>query len=255
MEILTRVVLGLFAAALFGGFPALMFAVLTWKVVRSRRESVWVAPKTGRRWTLKEHPERYRFYITFHTILAVVVGLITCGVMIVSFVACVLTPIKTSSVEKPTDLVPTTVSNEPAPATAQTVKETAINATAPAVSKASEDRERIQGTWDYVTLTTGPRDSIVFSQDKIKFYVRDHTVAGTFVLDSRTQPKRIDLLFAGEPNGPDSRQGIYQFQNDLLVICLGITAGFRPMEFQTGEQQTHILLVRPTADSKQGTAP
>lgn len=109
MEILTRVVLGLFAAALFGGFPALMFAVLTWKVVRSRREGVWVAPKTGRRWTLKEHPERYRFYITFHTILAVVLGLITSGVMIVSFVACVLAPIKKTSVEMPTDPVPATV--------------------------------------------------------------------------------------------------------------------------------------------------
>ena len=68
-------------------------------------------------------------------------------------------------------------------------------------------------------------------------------------------PKRIDLLFAGKPDGPDTRQGIYQFQNDLLVICLGTTAGFRPTEFQKGERRNHILLVRPTADSKQGTAP
>ncbi len=120
---------------------------------------------------------------------------------------------------------------------------------------ASADHERIQGTWDYVTLTTGPRDSIVFSQDTITFQVRDKTVAGTFVLDSSTQPKRIDLLFAGEPEGADARQGIYQFQNDLLVICLGTTAGFRPTEFQKSETQNHILLVRPTADSKQGTVP
>lgn len=160
MEILTRVVLGLFAAAIFGGFPALMCAVLIWKVVRSRREAVWVAPKTGRRWTLQEHPERYRFYITFHTIVAVVLGLIACGVMIVSFVPCVLTPIKKTSVEKPTDPVPATVNNEPVTATARIVKETAMDATAPAVSKTSEDHERIQGTWDFVTLTTGPQDSV-----------------------------------------------------------------------------------------------
>jgi uncharacterized protein (TIGR03067 family) len=118
---------------------------------------------------------------------------------------------------------------------------------------AFDDHERIHGTWDYVTLVDGPRDSIVFSQDEITFHVLDKTVAGTFVLDSSTQPKRIDLLFAGKPDGPDSRQGIYQFQRDLLVICLGTTAGLRPTEFQKGEQQNHILLVRPTAESKRGT--
>ena len=111
---------------------------------------------------------------------------------------------------------------------------------------AFDDHEGIQGTWDYVTLTTGPRDSIVFAQDTITFHVRDQTVAGTFVLDGSTQPKSIDLLFAGEPGGADSRQGIYQFQQDLLVICLGTTPGFRPTEFQKGEKQNHILLVRPT---------
>ena len=67
----------------------------------------------------------------------------------------------------------------------------------------SEDHKRIQGRWDFVTLTTGPRDSIVFSQDKITFHVRDKTVAGTFVLDSTAQPKRIDQTFAGNPDGPD----------------------------------------------------
>lgn len=111
----------------------------------------------------------------------------------------------------------------------------------------SKDHEQIQGTWDYVTLAAdGPRASIAFSQDKITFHVDDKTVAGTFVLDSTTQPKRIDLLFAGKPDGPDSCQGIYQFQNDLLVICLGTTAGFRPTEFQNAEKQHRILLVRPT---------
>ena len=54
---------------------------------------------------------------------------------------------------------------------------------------------------------------------------------------------------------PDSRQGIYQFPNDLLVICLGTAAGFRPTEFQNAEKQNHIRLVRPTADSKQGNSP
>ena len=134
---------------------------------------------------------------------------------------------------------------------------------------ASEDHKRIQGTWDFVTLTTGPRDSIVFAQDKITYHIRDKTVTGTFALDSTAQPKRIDLTFAGNPDGPVAPQGIYQFQKDLLVICLATTDGARPTEFKSDNKQNVIMLVRPTAgssssdgwplpgpaDSKQGTAP
>ena len=111
---------------------------------------------------------------------------------------------------------------------------------------ASEDHERIQGTWDFVTLANGPRPSIVFSQDKITFHVHDKTVAGTFVLDSTAQPKRIDLTLAGNPDGPVAPQGIYEFQKDLLVICLATTDGFRPTEFKSTDKQQVIMLVRPT---------
>lgn len=45
----------------------------------------------------------------------------------------------------------------------------APNSVAPDAAKsASGDHERIQGAWDYVTLTAGPRDSIVISQDNSK---------------------------------------------------------------------------------------
>ena len=94
MEILTRIYLGLFAALIFGGFPALLCAVVTWKVVRARREGVWVPRTMGRlrRWTVQDHPDKFWTAITFHTILAVGLGLIAAAVMIGMFLACVLTP-------------------------------------------------------------------------------------------------------------------------------------------------------------------
>src|SRR5690349_2315397 len=64
-------------------------------------------------------------------------------------------------------------------------------------SNSASDYERIQGRWDFVTLVNGPRDFIDLSQDKISFHFRETTVAGTLVIDSTTQPKRIDLTFAG----------------------------------------------------------
>lgn len=74
----------------------------------------------------------------------------------------------------------------------------------------------------------------------------------TFVLDSTTQPKRIDLTFAGNTDGPEFPQGIYQFQNDLLVICLATNDGVRPTEFKSTERLNLFLLVRPTADGSNG---
>ncbi len=121
-----------------------------------------------------------------------------------------------------------------------------IHVTQDTAKSASEDHKRIQGTWDFVTLAPGPRDSIVFSQDKITFRVRGNSVAGTFVLDSAAQPKRIDLTFEKNSDGLVAPQGIYQFQTDLLVICLATTDGFRPTEFQSSEKQQVIMLIRPT---------
>jgi hypothetical protein len=36
------------------------------------------------------------------------------------------------------------------------------------------------------------------------------------------------------PDGLVAPQGIYEFQKDLLVICLATTDGFRPTEFKSG---------------------
>ena len=62
----------------------------------------------------------------------------------------------------------------------------------------------------------------------------------------QTEHRRMKFVSALIFLGTDSRHGIYQFQDDLLVIGLGTTAGFRPTEFPKGDQQNHILLVRPT---------
>ena len=94
----------------------------------------------------------------------------------------------------------------------------------------------------------GPRDFIDFSQDTVSFHVRENTVMGTFVIDDSTQPKRIDLTFAGNADGPISPQGIYEFQQDLLVICLATTDGLRPTDFNGTEEQNLILFYRPTPD-------
>ena len=116
------------------------------------------------------------------------------------------------------------------------------------IPKSAADHERIQGRWDYVTLTTGPRDSIVFAKDTITFDVRDKTATGTFDLDSTTQPKRIDLKYVGGADAPEFSQGIYQFQNDLLLICFATSPGIRPTEFKSTDKQNVFMLVRPTKE-------
>ncbi len=140
------------------------------------------------------------------------------------------------------------VENKPSPEPDEPNVSAVTDPVAQVAVQSADDHERIQGRWDYVTLTTGPRDSIVFSQDKITFHVRDTTVPGTFVLDSTTQPKRIDLTYVGGADGPEFSHGIYQFQNDLLLICFATSPGIRPTELRPTDKQNVIMLARPTKE-------
>ena len=112
---------------------------------------------------------------------------------------------------------------------------------------AHSDHQRMQGTWRAVTLAagSGQNDRIVFSEDNISWHVREQTLAGKFVVDSTKQPKRIDLTFPGEKEGPGVILGIYDFRGDLLVICFGTSGESRPTKLAACEDQI-LLFFQPS---------
>lgn len=114
------------------------------------------------------------------------------------------------------------------------------------------DDELIQGRWEFVTLVNGTKDFIDFSQNEVTFCVGEKTAMGTFVIDDSTQPKQIDITFAGNAEGLTSLQGIYGFRQDLLAMCLATTDGDRPTEFKGTERQNLVLFHRPSPETIRG---
>lgn len=91
IEILKRLYVGLFAAALFSGLPAVFSLLLSMKVVHSRRTGVWTG-KYGRRWTQADDPDRFETYVKIATVMAVGFGIVAGLIAITMIVVCLQSP-------------------------------------------------------------------------------------------------------------------------------------------------------------------
>ncbi len=91
IEILKRLYVGLFAAAIFSGLPAMFCLVLSVKVMHSRRTGVWTG-KYGRRWTQADDPDRFEAYVKITTVMAVGFGIVAGLIAITMIVVCLQSP-------------------------------------------------------------------------------------------------------------------------------------------------------------------
>lgn len=115
------------------------------------------------RWTLQEHPDTFWTAITLNTILAVGLGFIAAAIMIWMFLACVLTPTNRTTAEKLASPVTALAEHEPQTNAAHTAETPSTDAAGRAVSNASADHERIQGS-DRQRTQSEERASDVFAR-------------------------------------------------------------------------------------------
>lgn len=85
MEILKRLYVGLFAAAIFSSLPAMFCLLLSLKVKNARRTGVWITKY--RRWTQATDPDRFETCVRIATIQAVVIGILAGLTAIALFVS------------------------------------------------------------------------------------------------------------------------------------------------------------------------
>lgn len=131
------------------------------------------------------------------------------------------------------------------------------NSTEPIAKNTQVDQDRIQGVWIYVTLTEKQQDRILFSGDRMYFYVGKNTTTGEFALDATKKPKHFDLTFREEKDRTVALQGIYQFlKGDMLFIALAKVDDPRPTDFKRSNLKagaTTLWFVRRAQDIKTGT--
>jgi len=106
----------------------------------------------------------------------------------------------------------------------------------------STDLDRLQGTWNVVSLESDGQKmpATAFSGARIVVNGREFkslgmgaTYEGTLEVDAASTPKAFDLLFtAGHAEG-HRNLGIYQLDGDIWTICLATRGNKRPKKFET----------------------
>lgn len=117
---------------------------------------------------------------------------------------------------------------------------------------ATKERKRLEGTWTITSVVRNnnplPEDRLkdarfVFQGERFTQQLGDKTLAkGTFRLDLGTKPQTIDLTMSeGEEKGK-TILGIYQLEDDVLMICGASPGGERPTEFAARDGIGHTLI-------------
>jgi uncharacterized protein (TIGR03067 family) len=116
-----------------------------------------------------------------------------------------------------------------------------------------EEQERLAGTWRVIGAEVEgtpipPREyrelRMTFADGK--FVARrgdEEPQEGTYTLEPRKNPRRIDITRGNSPTGSRKQLGIYQFTGDTLRICTFDNGTDRPTSFDTRDRPGCTLLV------------
>jgi uncharacterized protein (TIGR03067 family) len=110
---------------------------------------------------------------------------------------------------------------------------------------ASKDKERLQGTWNYVAGIREAQMLIAGDHFTVKFHNGD-IYLGTYVLDATTKPKMMDMTIS---EGPEKHRGktsliIYELDGDHLIWCPAEPGtGNRLRTFPPEEDKQHLCIV------------
>jgi len=110
------------------------------------------------------------------------------------------------------------------------------------------DLEKLQGTWHVATLEidggpvpvpSGAR--IVIQGDAFQSLGMGAEYEGKVQLNSRTDPKHLDLHFTKGPEAGKQAPGIYELEADQWKLCLSLGSAPRPVKFATAPGSGHAL--------------
>jgi uncharacterized protein (TIGR03067 family) len=108
------------------------------------------------------------------------------------------------------------------------------------------DELLIQGTWE---LVSAKDNGVDFGTDRNRIVVAGSrwNAKGdsfTYRLFPHKRPKQVDWTL----NGKLSEEGIYEFNGDILLLCLSKPGGPRPTEFETISGDGRRMHVRRRVD-------
>lgn len=111
------------------------------------------------------------------------------------------------------------------------------------------DKDKLQGTWRFLTIAENGHSTGVAEDEKSAVLVvrgdswmhrgeGGNRVEATFRLNPDTAPKSVDFRYG--PTG-DAFQGIYELRGDDLRLCWDVTGRRRPTEFAAKKNDSQVL--------------
>ena len=116
--------------------------------------------------------------------------------------------------------------------------------------QAQDDKEKLQGTWEFVSSQFGGKEAQGPEAEQMKMlkyvFKGDKLTAktpGQFTLDASKKPKQIDLkIDDGPENERGTWKGIYELKGDDLTLCMAPPNQDRPTAFESKEGELTVLL-------------
>ncbi len=135
-----------------------------------------------------------------------------------------------------------------------------LGADTPKDDAVKSETAKLQGTWRVLSAdrdgTKAPDDEIkkttlVFKGDKLTAHRTENATKPeekiyemSYTLDPTKNPKWIDVTYTSGERKGESSQGIYEFKDDTLRICMSRGTS-RPMDFETKpESQRHLIVLK-----------
>jgi uncharacterized protein (TIGR03067 family) len=114
------------------------------------------------------------------------------------------------------------------------------------------EQEKLEGTWKVIRAESDgqkvPDDALkgfkmVFKGDTYTAHIGEDKTEGTYKLDLRKSPRRMDILPKTGSDKGKVQLAIYQLQGNMLTICGAQPDKDRPTKFDTKDQPGCSLMV------------
>jgi uncharacterized protein (TIGR03067 family) len=111
----------------------------------------------------------------------------------------------------------------------------------------SSTLRKLAGEWLFMSLEVDgeatPHDGsrLLIDGDRFRMESPGGNYDGVFTIDVDHEPARIDIEFVEGPEAGNRSCGIFTFDGNDLVLCLGLAGASRPKTFATGKGTGHAL--------------
>jgi len=114
----------------------------------------------------------------------------------------------------------------------------------------TEEIERLQGTWRIVSLEVeGSKmedvfvagSKVIVAGEAFSTISMGAGYSGLLAIDATSDPHKLDMIFTYGPHAGMRSLGIYRFEGDSWVLCLGMAGRERPEDFVTQPGSGHAL--------------